>query len=340
MELPSAVQAVFREDGDLSRAVPGFKPRVGQEHMAMEVAHTLQSGGVLAVEAGTGVGKTYAYLVPALLGGGRVIVSTATKALQDQLYGRDIPRLRAALSLPTRVAMLKGRASYLCLHRMELARETLGDAAPSILLDLSRVESWAVQTRSGDMAELALLDEKSPVMPLVTSTRDNCLGGRCPKAQACHVNQARREAMTADLVVVNHHLFFADINVRESGVAELLPSAACVIFDEAHQLNDIGVQFLGMQVTTGQIISLCRDLAAQGVNLALGSADWPIKVGEIQDGLTHLQAVAGESTTLTRHSWDNESESPAGLDVLEWRRAIVQLHRSLQAMSELLGRLA
>ncbi|RZK44357.1 MAG: ATP-dependent DNA helicase, partial [Hymenobacter sp.] len=200
--------------------------------------------GLVVVEAGTGVGKTFSYLVPALLSGERVLLSTATKALQDQLFGRDLPVLVEALGVPVRTALLKGRGSYLCLHRLDMAS---GDPAVSDRTQaraLGKIAQWAQATRTGDLAELPGLDERSPLIPLVTSTRENCLGAQCPKFRACHVNLARREALAADVVVINHHLFFADLAVRESGVAELLPSVRIAIFDEAHQLNETGVQFL------------------------------------------------------------------------------------------------
>ncbi len=209
--------------------------------MAQAVAEAIEDHAPLVVEAGTGVGKTFAYLVPALLSGERVVVSTATKALQDQLYGRDLPLLLRALALPLRTALLKGRASYLCLHRLEQARQDPVLRWPSVAQTLARIEQWAQTTRSGDLAELPALDERSAAIPLVTSTRDNCLGATARVCGDCHVYQARREALAADVVVINHHLFFADLAVRESGVAELLPTRVrVVVFDEAHQLNETG----------------------------------------------------------------------------------------------------
>ena len=243
--------------------------------MALAVARTIEAGGALVVEAGTGVGKTFSYLVPALLSGERVLLSTATKTLQDQLFGRDLPRLVEALGLPVRTALLKGRASYLCLHRMELARQDATLPGPRRRVrTLAKIEEWALVTRTGDLAELPGLDERSALIPLVTSTRENCLGSQCPKFRACHVNLARREALAADVVVINHHLFFADLAVRESGMAELLPTVRVAIFDEAHQLNETGVQFLGTQLTTGQLLDFARDMLAAGLQLARGLADW------------------------------------------------------------------
>src|SRR3989338_340021 len=198
--LTDAVAQALEAEGPLARAVDGFTPREGQRAMAQAVAQTMEQGGVLVVEAGTGIGKTFAYLLPALLSGGRTLLSTATKALQDQLFGRDIPQLLSTLGLPSRVALLKGRASYLCLSRLQQARHSGVLPRPADLRALASVEQWAQVTRSGDLAELSVLDERSPVIPLVTSTRDNCTGAKCPEFQGCHVYRARREAMVADVV--------------------------------------------------------------------------------------------------------------------------------------------
>jgi ATP-dependent DNA helicase DinG len=329
MGLQDAVERAFDTDGPLASSVAEFRPRPGQTVMAREVARAMESGGVLAVEAGTGVGKTFAYLVPALLSGERVLLSTATKALQDQLFGRDIPRLAAVLGLPVRAAMLKGRSSYLCVHRLESARHDVQAGIPLVQRDLARIEAWSAATRSGDLAELVQLDDRSPVIPLVTSTRENCLGGQCPKVHVCHVNLARREAMDADVVVINHHLFFADLNVRESGVAELLPTVTSVVFDEAHQLNEIGVQFLGRQLTTGQLDGLRRDIALQGPQLALGSADWRQLLDELGDSITSLRDLCsgGESD---RWSWFGDS--PLGVPPAPWADRLAGIHSRLQLL--------
>lgn len=273
MGLAQRVGRVFEPGGQLSNVLPEHKTRPGQNRMAQAVAQTIDDGGVLVVEAGTGTGKTFAYLVPALLSGERVLVSTATKALQDQLFRRDLPLLKSVLNVPTQIALLKGRSSYLCLHRMETARAD-ADLDNLAVHQLARIEMWALSTRSGDLAELDGLEDSTSLLPAVTSTRENCLGSRCPQASRCHVNLARREAMAADVVVINHHLFFADLNVRESGVAELLPSVRCVVFDEAHQINDTGVQFLGTQFGTGQLASFTVDLVKLTQEQARGFADW------------------------------------------------------------------
>ncbi|MES2051361.1 MAG: DEAD/DEAH box helicase, partial [Pseudomonadota bacterium] len=230
MSLELEVEEAFAPNGMLSRAADQFVARSGQTEMALAVARAIEDSEALVVEASTGVGKTFSYLVPALLSGERVLVSTATKALQDQLFGRDLPRLVEALGVPVRTALLKGRASYVCLHRLALARQDASPVDRASARSLAKIEEWAQFTKAGDLAELPGLDERSPLIPLVTSTRENCLGAQCPQFRACHVNLARREALAADVVVINHHLFFADLAVRESGVAELLPSVRIAIF--------------------------------------------------------------------------------------------------------------
>ena len=259
------VADAFADDGPLARRDPGFLPRDAQDRLALAVAQALDDRTALVAEAGTGVGKTFAYLVPLLLAGGRALVSTATKSLQDQLFLRDLPRLRDALGVPLTLALLKGRASYLCRHRLQLARLEAQLPDRWAVRQLARVETWAQATRSGDLAEIDGLDDRSPVIPLVTSTRENCLGSDCPAYTQCHVMQARREAMAADLVVINHHLFFADLSLRDSGVAELLPTVDAAVFDEAHQLVEAGVQFLGHQLGSAQAIDLARDILAAGL---------------------------------------------------------------------------
>ena len=337
MSFREAVAQAFAPDGALARCVEAFSPRPGQTTMATAVAATLEDGGVLVVEAGTGVGKTFAYLVPALLSGERVLLSTATKTLQDQLFGRDIPRLLAALGVPARIALLKGRSSYLCNYRLESARHDLRAMHPMAQEDLAHIEVWATGTSRGDLAELPQLDERSPVIPLVTSTRENCLGSRCAHVQSCHVNQARREALAADVVVVNHHLFFADLNIRESGVAELLPSVRCVVFDEAHQLNAIGVQFLGRQISTAQLDALGRDLARQGPSLALVAENWPEMVTQLTRETASLRELCTNGSPDIRAPWIDEA--PVGLDRSAWCRALDALQLILQQWDLMLGSL-
>ena len=338
--LVQRVSETLSSHGALAQAVPGFQPRAGQTDMAMAVTQTLEQGGQLVVEAGTGVGKTYAYLVPVLLSGQRALVSTATKALQDQLFSRDIPRLVEVLGLPIRVALLKGRSNYLCLHRMEQARHSAESAQPGAQRALAKIETWSQATRTGDMAELTGLDERSSLWPLVTSTRDNCLGSSCPRYRACHVNLARKEAMASDVVVINHHLFFADMAVRESGVAELLPTVRVTVFDEAHQLNEIGVNFLGNQLSTVQLLELSRDVLATGLQLARGLVDWHALTDRLEKSSRDLRLAAGMHRGSVRLRWTETL--PEGVEGSEWTpalqnvlQALAQLQSGLETVAEL-----
>ena len=321
------VAETLSHHGALAQAVPGFQPREGQTDMALAVTQTLEQGGQLVVEAGTGVGKTYAYLVPVLLSGQRALVSTATKALQDQLFSRDIPRLVEVLGLPIRVALLKGRSNYLCLHRMQQARHSAESAQPGAQKALAKIETWSQSTRTGDMGELTGLDERSSLWPLVTSTRDNCLGSSCPSYRACHVNLARKEAMASDVVVINHHLFFADMAVRESGVAELLPTVRVTVFDEAHQLNEIGVNFLGKQFSTVQLLELSRDVLATGLQLARGLVDWHALADQLEKASRDLRLAAGMHRGSVRLRWTEAI--PEGVETEDWTSALAQLVNAL-----------
>ena len=238
-----SLSEIFGADGPFSRLVDGFTPRAQQQQMAEAVALAIAQQDLLVCEAGTGTGKTFAYLVPALLSGNRVILSTGTRNLQDQLFHRDLPLVRDALRAGSQITLLKGRANYLCLHRLEQS----GGGSGSLFLeqgnDLEEIREWAVRTQTGDIAEVAGVSENSTVWPAVTSTAENCLGQDCRFYQECHVVNARRAAAAADIVVVNHHLFLADMVLREEGFAEVIPGADAVIFDEAHQLPELATQF-------------------------------------------------------------------------------------------------
>lgn len=330
--LEALAREAFVPGGVLSRAAEAFRPRFGQTETAAAVARTIEEGGALVVEAGTGVGKTFSYLVPALLSGERVLLSTATKTLQDQLFGRDLPRLAEALGLPVRTALLKGRGSYLCAHRLELARRDASLPDRTAVRTLAKVEEWAQGTRTGDLAEMPGLDERSPVIPLVTSTRENCLGSQCPKFRGCHVNAARREALAADVVVINHHLFFADLAVRESGMAELLPTVRVVIFDEAHQLNETGVQFLGATVGTGQVLDFTRDMLGAGLQLARGLVDWQQLAGATERAARDLRLVVGRAATGSRLRWT--APAPDGVHEGAWLEALEGLQGALEQAAE------
>lgn len=327
MSLENLAREAFVPGGVLARAAEAFRPRSGQTEMAAAVARTIENGGALVVEAGTGVGKTFSYLVPALLSGERVLLSTATKTLQDQLFGRDLPRLAEALGLPVRMALLKGRGSYLCTHRLELARRDATLPDRTAVRTLAKVEEWAQTTRTGDLAEMPGLDERSPVIPLITSTRENCLGSQCPKFRGCHVNAARREALAADVVVINHHLFFADLAVRESGMAELLPTVRVAIFDEAHQLNETGVQFLGRQLGTGQVLDFTRDMLGAGLQFARGLVDWQQLAAGTERAARDLRLVVG-GRSGGRLRWTGAA--PEGTSESAWVQALEGLAAALQ----------
>ncbi|MGC6406628.1 ATP-dependent DNA helicase [Bisgaard Taxon 45] len=250
----------FSEQGALSQGIAGFRPRAEQQEMAVAVATAIGEKSALVVEAGTGTGKTFAYLAPALLAQKKTIVSTGSKNLQDQLFKRDLPAIKKALNYSGKIALLKGRANYLCLERLEqvIAQGVLGDR--SVLTDLSKVRQWQNATKTGDLSECVALAEDSPILPQLTSTAESCLGTDCPHYNDCYVASARKRALNADLVVVNHHLFFADIAVKETGFGELIPQADVIIFDEAHQLPDIASQYFGQSLTSRQLFDLCKDI--------------------------------------------------------------------------------
>jgi ATP-dependent DNA helicase DinG len=310
--LELAVDAAFAAGGALARADVHYVEREVQLQMALAVARAIDAREALVVEAGTGVGKTFAYLVPTLLSGARALVSTATKNLQDQLFLRDLPRLCEALRLPLKVALLKGRASYLCTHRLALARHEAHLPDRWAVRALGRIETWAPSTKSGDLAEIDGLDERSSVIPLVTSTRENCIGTECPEYRDCHVMKARREAMLADLVVVNHHLFFADMSLRDTGVAELLPSVEVAVFDEAHQLAEAGVAFLGTTLGSAQATDFARDFLAAGLQHARGLQPWQELAGALDRAGRDLRLAAAGSQREVRGTlklrWDERSD--------------------------------
>lgn len=260
--------SIFAPDGPLAAAIPGFCARPQQIEMAQKIAEAIRGNRVLVAEAGTGTGKTFAYLVPALMSGGKVIVSTGTKTLQDQLFNRDLPTVRAALKVPVSIALLKGRANYVCPYHLERNEREGRFLTPQDAADLRAIARFAKLTRTGDKAECTDVREDSMAWIAATSTRDNCLGQDCPHVKECFVMQARRTAMEADVVVVNHHLFFADVMLRDEGMGELLPACNAVIFDEAHQLPETASLFFGESVSTAQVLELARDTRSEAVSAA------------------------------------------------------------------------
>jgi ATP-dependent DNA helicase DinG len=283
------IERLFGTGGPLGPAVGGFRPRKSQTEMAKAIANAIDAQQTLIAEAGTGTGKTFAYLVPALMWGGKTIVSTGTKNLQDQLFLRDIPTVRAALQAPVSVALLKGRANYLCHYHLERTLQNGRMTSREDVGHLREISRFLKMTSTGDKAELARVPENALIWNLVTSTRESCMGQECQYYQDCFVMKARREAQQADVVVVNHHLFFADVALKDTGVAELLPSANTVIFDEAHQLPDTATLFFGETISTSQILELCRDVLAEGLAHARDGADWAKTVVPVEKAARDLR---------------------------------------------------
>ncbi len=274
---------MLSENGQLAQQLAGFSYRKSQQQLTVEIAQAIEDRAVLIAEAGTGTGKTYAYLVPALLSGKRVIISTGTKALQDQLYHRDLPRIKKALSAPVHTALLKGRSNYLCLYRMEQGKgETF--SSREVAQHFQRVVVWSAKTKRGDLAELASIPDDSSVWPQVSSTADNCLGNECPFWTDCYLVKARQAAQSADVVVVNHHLLLADLAIKQEGFGEVLPGASVFILDEAHQIPELALQFFGESVSTRQLLDVGKDalLEAGKISGSLALLNTPIKTLELR----------------------------------------------------------
>ncbi len=328
------LRELFASTGPLARALPGYRVRSEQIEMSLAILQAMAEGRSVVVEAGTGVGKTAAYLVPAMLAGGKVIVSTGTKALQDQLFNRDLPNVRDALGLPIKAALLKGRSNYLCWHHLDRANQdaTLLGSRQEVK-DLGLINRFKTLTSTGDKAECASVPETAPIWMRVTSTRENCLGSECAHYTDCFVLKARREAQDADVVVVNHHLFFADLMLREEGAPELLPSAQTIIFDEAHQLPDTATMFFGDTVSSAQLMDLLRDVKAIGMSHARDACHWPDAIAPVDKALKDLRLCfdAGMS------KWSQGQLPPshpvwAAVDTL--REALRELRDLLEAQTE------
>ena len=277
--------AAFANGGALERAVAGYRPREQQVEFAQAVHDTIESSGVLIAEAGTGTGKTFAYLVPALMAGGRVIISTGTKTLQDQLFHRDLPLVRKALGVPVDVALLKGRANYLCLHHLEIAAAQGTFAAREETVHLQKIRRFAKTTMTGDRSDCVDVPENSGAWSQATSTRENCLGSSCGHYADCFVMKARKRAADAEVIVVNHHLFFADLALRDEGAADLLGAANTLIFDEAHHLPDLARLFFGESLSTTQLLELARDVRLAG-------AEHARETPELLDAASSLERAA------------------------------------------------
>ena len=296
--------AILDADGPFSETLDSFAPREAQIRMAEAVEDTLSCNGSLVVEAGTGIGKTLAYLVPAMLCGERVIISTGTKTLQDQLFFRDLPMVRETLGVSLKAALLKGRGNYLCLHRMMIARTEGRLPSREAVLELEAVQDWSARTVDGDLSIAGVVPDDSGLMPFITSTTDNCLGGECPQFEDCHVAKARSEAQDADVVVVNHHLLFADMAIKQSGFGEVLPGASAFIIDEAHQAPETATRFFSVSITARQVKDLCRDFLAESAEVsgAMGILREP--VSDCLQKLKEMQLAIAERMP-DRGSWDD-----------------------------------
>jgi ATP-dependent DNA helicase DinG len=283
------IGALLGADGPFARELPNFAPRLAQQAMARAVQNAIAGRDTLIAEAGTGTGKTFAYLVPALLSGERVIISTGTKTLQDQLYFRDLPKVRSVLGARLKMALLKGRANYLCLYRLDQTVREGATYERTQAAQLATIRAWSARTRRGDRMELAEVPEESPLWPRVTSTPENCLGVECPFFDDCHVVKARREALEADVVVVNHHLLFADLALKQEGFGEILPGAAAFILDEAHQIPELAGQFFSQSISARQLTELAQDALTEcnGVTGAIGLLLEPVEA--LQDALRKLR---------------------------------------------------
>ncbi|MGI9321697.1 MAG: ATP-dependent DNA helicase [Thiogranum sp.] len=315
-------------DGVLAGEVPDFAARPQQQEMAVAVERVLAHDEVLIVEAGTGTGKTFAYLVPALLSGCKVIISTGTRHLQDQLFHRDLPTVQSALAVPVNAALLKGRANYLCHHRLDTTRTEGRLTSRQQLGQLENIFDWSGRTRSGDIAELSGIPEDAPIWPRVTSTADNCLGQQCEWLQKCHVIQARRAAQDADLVVINHHLLCADLALKEEGFGELLPGVDAFIIDEAHQLPETAARFFGVTLSSRQLQELAQDSISEYVRETAEQEGLPDTARTVERALLDVRLSMGKGEQ--RSPWSklaNDQELIERLNKL--RKSLVDLSAEL-----------
>lgn len=290
---------IFSPEGPLAAAAPGFRPREAQLELARAIEEAIRERATLVAEAGTGTGKTWAYLVPAFLSGDKVLVSTGTRTLQDQLFRRDLPRLRKALGLPVTIALLKGRGNYVCHYHLDrLQQDDRALRSRNEVSQLRAIKVFSERSRTGDRSDLAEVPEDAEIWGRVTSTRENCLGQDCPHVKDCFVLKARRQAQEADLVVVNHALFMADLALREEGITDLLPSVDVVIFDEAHQLPDVATRFLGTSVSAHQLLDLCKAMEAAGLAYARESTNWTQAAGAIESATRDLRLTSAAVSRL------------------------------------------
>ena len=324
-----SLEQVFSPDGALAGAIPGYRERNQQVEMAQAIGEAIDATGVLVAEAGTGTGKTFAYLVPALLAGGKVIVSTGTKTLQDQLFDRDLPAVRGALASGASAALLKGRANYVCLYRLRRAVTEGGASTREEAAQLQRIQHFAAVSTTGDRADLDDVPEDAPIWAQATSTRDNCLGQGCRDYADCFVMRARRNALAADVVVINHHLFFADVVLRDEGVAELLPACNTLIFDEAHQLPETARLFFGETLSTSQIIELARDARGELRTAGGASPELEALANRVDKAARDLRLALGQGPL--RLAW------PQALAVAGFPEALIKLRSSVKMLDRALA---
>lgn len=348
------IDSIFAPKGALAGHVPSFRARSQQVEMAQAIAQAITENKQLIVEAGTGTGKTFAYLVPAILRGGKVIISTGTKNLQDQLFQRDLPTVRDALKAPVSIALLKGRSNYVCHNHLERTQSEGRFTTREDARHLAKIVKYAKTTQSGDKSGVSNVPENAPIWMQVTSTRENCLGQECPHHKDCFVLKARKDAMGADLVVVNHHLFFADVMLRDEGLAELLPACNTVIFDEAHQLPETASLFFGDNISTSQVIELARDArleaaisandfaalpiatdaldkAARDVRLIFKQAEGRMNANTVEDlpGWTDAMTALSDKLGLANGLLEKQAERSEGLENC-WQRGQVLAQKILQ----------
>ncbi|MBA0902838.1 MAG: ATP-dependent DNA helicase [Candidatus Nitrotoga sp.] len=348
------IDSIFSPKGALAGQVPSFRARSQQVEMAQAIAQAITENKQLIVEAGTGTGKTFAYLVPAILRGGKVIISTGTKNLQDQLFQRDLPTVRDALKAPVSIALLKGRSNYVCHNHLERTQSEGRFTTREDARHLAKIVKYAKTTQSGDKSGVSNVPENAPIWMQVTSTRENCLGQECPHHKDCFVLKARKDAMGADLVVVNHHLFFADVMLRDEGLAELLPACNTVIFDEAHQLPETASLFFGDNISTSQVIELARDArleaaisandfaalpiatdaldkAARDVRLIFKQAEGRMNANTVEDlpGWADAMTALSDKLGLANGLLEKQAERSEGLENC-WQRGQILAQKILQ----------
>ncbi|MBO9352742.1 ATP-dependent DNA helicase [Bordetella petrii] len=331
------ISEFFAADGPLATALPGYAPRPAQVELAQAIGQAITDRATLVAEAGTGIGKTWAYLVPAFVAGGKVIISTGTRTLQDQLYTRDLPRVRAALAAPVTAALLKGRANYVCHYHLDrLQGDDRALKSRAEISQLRQIQVFAGISKTGDRADLGKVPEDADIWQRVTSTRENCLGQECPRIRDCFVVKARRQAQDADVVVVNHALFMADLVLREEGVTDLLPEADTVIFDEAHQLPDTATRFLGSSVSTHQLLDFGRALEAAGLAYAREAGKWSDVSRQVETAARELRLVCAPLDQLP----GRKATFEAIPDAAQFDAALAALRQAIDAATRALGAVA